>query len=232
MSYPPFADWYEDDFLNAMGYNYGTGNLSARLDSHSLSMRDGKNMQKKIILCDQEVDYTLRISKRARRMRLTVFCDGRFVVTIPRRATTEEAENLIKRKADWVMRQFEEFKNFKGKIFPRNDKKSYLEHKAEALALVSGRIAYFNKYYNFKFNRISIRDQKARWGSCTSKKNLNFNYKLVFLPQELVDYLVVHELCHLGEFNHSQNFWDLIGKTLPNYRDIRKGLYDYRLGLN
>lgn len=189
-------------------------------------------MQKKIILCDQEVDYTLRISRRARHMRLTVFCDGKFVVTIPRRRSAEEAEDLIKRKADWIMRQFEEFKNFKGKIFPRHDEKSYLEHKGDALKLVTERLEYFNKVYNFKFNKVSIRNQKARWGSCSAKGNLCFNYKLIFLPAELADYLVVHELCHLAEFNHSQNFWDLVGRAIPDYRNIRKGLYDYRLGLS
>ena len=189
-------------------------------------------MNKKIILCGEEVDYTLRISKRARRMRLTVFCNGKFVVTIPRRASFEEAESLIKRKADWVLHQFEEFKSFKGKIFPRNDNDNYLARKEEALRLVRGRIAYYNTIYNFRFNKVSFRNQKARWGSCSAKGNLCFNYKLIFLPAELVDYLVVHEICHLAEFNHSQEFWDLVGRAIPDYRNIRKGLYDYRLGVD
>ncbi|MEI6280835.1 MAG: M48 family metallopeptidase [bacterium] len=100
----------------------------------------------------------------------------------------------------------------------------YKRHKETARALAHARVAYFNTFYNFPVRRISIRNTKTRWGSCSQKGNLNFNYKILFLPALMTDYIIVHELCHLKEFNHSQNFWDLVAKIIPEHKVIRKEL--------
>ncbi len=100
----------------------------------------------------------------------------------------------------------------------------YLKHKQQARIIVEDRLSYFNQFYGYKWNRITIRNQKTRWGSCSKKGNLNFNYKIALLPPQMADYIIVHELCHLGEFNHSANFWNLVTKTVPNYKIIRKAL--------
>ncbi|KKQ28050.1 MAG: hypothetical protein US42_C0002G0005 [Candidatus Magasanikbacteria bacterium GW2011_GWC2_37_14] len=92
---------------------------------------------------------------------------------------------------------------------------------ARAKKLINERLKFYNQFYNFKYNRLAIRRQKTRWGSCSSKKHLNFNYKLFFLPLELVDYVVVHELCHLAEMNHGKKFWQLVAQTIPDHK-IRK----------
>jgi predicted metal-dependent hydrolase len=94
----------------------------------------------------------------------------------------------------------------------------------EARRFVENRIDYFNNFYNFEINRIAIKNQSTRWGSCSSKGNLNFNYKIIYLRPVLADYLLVHELCHLGELNHSKRFWDLVSKTIPDYVKINKEL--------
>jgi predicted metal-dependent hydrolase len=110
-------------------------------------------------------------------------------------------------------------------ILPRRNRKSFLKYKENARRLVKERIEVFNKIYGFKFpNRIAIRNTKSRWGSCSKKGNLNFNYRIVFLSPPLADYLVVHEMCHLGEFNHSYKFWDLVALALPDYKKLRKEL--------
>ena len=101
---------------------------------------------------------------------------------------------------------------------------SYLEHREQALELVTARLAYFNTFYNFKYNKITIKNHISRWGSCSRRGNLNFNYRIALLPPELADYIVVHELCHLGEFNHGPKFWELVGKTIPRWRDLRRSL--------
>lgn len=78
---------------------------------------------------------------------------------------------------------------------------------------------------NIPFINLSIRGQKTRWGSCSAYKNINLNYKLLFLPANLVDYVLVHELCHIIELNHSKQFWQLVASYDANYRENRKLLY-------
>lgn len=95
-------------------------------------------------------------------------------------------------------------------------------HKEEARAIINARVAHYNRYYNHPVRRIFIKNSKSRWGSCSSAGNLNFNYKLLFLPPEVLDYVVVHELCHLRHFNHGPEFWALVAEALPNHKDLRR----------
>ena len=99
-----------------------------------------------------------------------------------------------------------------------------IKKREQARNFAKNRIEYFNKFYGFKVNRIAIKNTSTRWGSCSSRGNLNFNYKIIYLRSALADYLIVHELCHLGELNHSKRFWDLVKKTIPNYVEINKEL--------
>lgn len=104
------------------------------------------------------------------------------------------------------------------RILPKKSSRTmYMKYKEQARVLVHERLIFWNRHYGFTYGQVSIRDQKTRWGSCSKKGNLNFNYKIVFLPTELVDYLIVHELCHLKEFNHGPGFWNLVGETIPEY---------------
>ena len=96
--------------------------------------------------------------------------------------------------------------------------KHYQEHKEAARELVLARLQYFNQHYNLKWNRVAIRNQRRCWGSCSSLKNLNFNYKIILLPPHLADYIIVHELCHLKHLHHRQEFWDLVAEQKPNYK--------------
>lgn len=99
-----------------------------------------------------------------------------------------------------------------------------INKREQAIRFVENRISYFNKFYNFEINRVAIKNASSRWGSCSSKGNLNFNYKIIYLRPVLADYLIVHELCHLGELNHSKRFWSLVRKTIPEYVKINKEL--------
>ena len=90
--------------------------------------------------------------------------------------------------------------------------------------VIEAKLLQFNSYYNFKYNKISIRHQKTRWGSCSSDGNLSFNCKLACLSNDLQEYVVAHELCHLQEMNHSKDFWALVEKTVPNYKELRAQL--------
>ncbi len=113
------------------------------------------------------------------------------------------------------------FKIFKKRKTLRKPSVEYLKHKEQARRLITSRLTSLNAFYNYKYNRIFIKNQKTRWGSCSKKGNLNFSYKIIFLPTQLINYIVVHELCHLGEFNHSGEFWNLVGQTIPDYKKIK-----------
>ena len=167
------------------------------------------------------IQYKLKLSKRARHMRLEVRRDGQLVVTVPFGLDFKFIENFVNEKSSWIAGRLKYFDNEKNKVFLGGGKKEYKRYKEQARLLVENRISYYTKIYNFKINRVSIKNTKSRWGSCSKKGNLNFNYKIALLSKELADYVVVHELCHLKEFNHSQNFWKLVSLALPDYRELR-----------
>ena len=102
--------------------------------------------------------------------------------------------------------------------------KHYARHKEQARAVIVQRIEKYIGVYGFEFGRVAIRNTKSRWGSCSAKGNLNFSYRLLFLPEHLADYVVVHELCHLQELNHSSRFWQLVSQAVPDYKERRKAL--------
>jgi len=164
----------------------------------------------------------LRVSKRASRVRLSVHNDGRFVVTIPSLARLPHAEAFMRTKSAWILRKLAQ-QNEPG-IIPKNNRRDYNRLKETARELVANRLEHFNQFYNFKVGRVAIRMQTTRWGSCSRKGNLNFSYRVALLPPELVDYIIAHELCHLKEFNHSKNFWALVGQTVPNWQAMKKEL--------
>lgn len=93
-----------------------------------------------------------------------------------------------------------------------------------ALARIRERLDEYAPRLNVKYGRVAIRDQKSRWGSCSAKHNLNFNWKLIMAPPEALEYVVIHELCHLIEFNHSPRFWNLVKSQQPEYEAWKKWL--------
>jgi predicted metal-dependent hydrolase len=97
-------------------------------------------------------------------------------------------------------------------------------YKKKAEEVVHDRLEHFNEHYGFKYKRVTMRNQKSRWGSCSRDKNLNFNWRLIMAPIEVIDYVVVHEMCHLEQMNHSKNFWNLVAETVPDYKVFRKWL--------
>ena len=186
-------------------------------------------MKNKIHINQREVEYTLKVSNRARRMRLAIHGDGNFVVTAPYNLEPTLVEKFIIQKSRWIINKLDYFKKFKTIIISGSPKSAYLQHKNRALQLAQERVEYFNRIFNFQYSKISIRNQKTQWGSCSRKGNLSFNYKIALLPQELADYIIVHELCHLREFNHSKSFWNLVASVIPDYLAKRKELRRHKV---
>ena len=180
-------------------------------------------MKKNIKLQNKNVQYELKVSKRAKRMRLAIYCDGSFVVTKPYRLSDDRLLYFIKQKANWILSKLELFGTSNAYCI-LNNKKHFLANKVKAREFVINELEEVNKYYKFCYNKVNIRNQKTRWGSCSKKGNLNFNYRLLFVPKELARYVIVHELCHLKEFNHSNKFWNLVAEIIPNLDELRKKL--------
>jgi predicted metal-dependent hydrolase len=107
----------------------------------------------------------------------------------------------------------------------------YLRNKPAAQALVRQKIAQFNANaaYGFEFRAVTIRNQKTRWGSCSRRGNLSFNWRILLLDSRAQDYLIVHEICHLAEFNHSPRFWALVARTVPDYAAIRRAMKQIKI---
>lgn len=156
---------------------------------------------------------------------MAVYCDGSFVVTVPEDIHVSSIDRYLIEKSKWVVSKLDFFEkiNKRQKLYLGDN--GYLVHKDKALEVVKKRLVELNnKHYGFKFNQVAIKNQKTRWGSCSKKRNLNFNYKILFLSPRMRDYIIVHELCHLREFNHSNKFWRLVAKAVPNYVDIAEEL--------
>jgi len=160
-----------------------------------------------------------------------VYGDGSVVVTLPHKLQENIAEAFINEKRKWLESKLSFYKQFANTNIAPLGKKDYSLHKEAARALAVERVEHFNKIYRHSYSKISIKNQKTRWGSCSSKGNLNFNYKILFLPEALRDYVIVHELCHLKEFNHSRKFWSLVSVTISNHYEVRKELKNHGLSL-
>jgi len=190
------------------------------------------NQQRKIFLENREVEYTLRKTRRARRLRVAVYCDATVVVSAPYGFNESLIESFLKNRAgQWIINKIEHFRKqgIRARVNLRGRRADYQKYKKAAYDLALEKVERLNKMYNFSYHRISIRNQKSRWGSCSAKRNLSFNYKIIFLTPVEADYLVVHELCHLKELNHSKRFWNLVAKTVPNYRKIARELKKRRV---
>lgn len=181
-------------------------------------------MEKRIKIGDKQIKYITKISKRAKRIRLTVCRRNGLAAIRPYGLSEKIVERFIREKSKWVLSKLAHLKQFNNTYFLKDNREEYLKRKNEALKFSYERISHYNKIYNFNFNRICVKNQKTRWGSCSKKGNLNFNYKIVLLPIEMADYIIIHELCHLKELNHSPKFWNLVAKAAPNYLEIRKEL--------
>ena len=147
--------------------------------------------------------------------------DGQVVVRCPKRMRIEEARRFAESKADWIEKHLAKR--------PPQDAAKYTPKEIEQLReqarkLVTERVRYYAPIIGVTYGQIAIRKQHTRWGSCSSKGNLNFNCLLALVPPEVLDYVVVHELCHRKELNHSAQFWNLVERILPDYKARKKWL--------
>ena len=154
--------------------------------------------------------------------------EGQVIVRTPYGITKRQVEEFLDEKKDWLLQTRQRVEKRKTEQIPISEEVRR-EGIERAKRIFPERTAYFAKRMGVDYGRITIREQKTRWGSCSSKGNLNFNWKLVLLDPELLDYVVVHELAHRREMNHSVAFWKVVEAELPDYRERRRRLKECRI---
>jgi predicted metal-dependent hydrolase len=174
------------------------------------------------------IDFKITRSSKARAIRISIYPDCKVKVTAPSIVPEFIIKRFVSAKKGWITKKLEHFrKNPVSKerlLFRSLGREDYMANKDKALALARLGLERFNQHYKLSYKKITIRNQKSRWGSCSHNGNMSFNYKIVFLQPELQDYIIVHELCHIKELNHSKNFWNLVGEKISNYRELRMKL--------
>jgi predicted metal-dependent hydrolase len=223
------------------------------------------------VIAGSPVTYTLRVSARARSLRLVIRPASGLEVVVPRGTSAHEIERVLRDKARWIMRTLERVTQESAAVAPaladgsilafagrplrlalqtgapagrfhasisgetlqltvardtHEEVRAALEvwYRRQAARVFAERLAVCNAAYGFSYGRVSIREQKSRWGSCSRKGNLNFNWRLLLAPLPVLDYVVTHELAHLKEPNHSPRFWALVASACPEYQTQRRWL--------
>jgi predicted metal-dependent hydrolase len=168
----------------------------------------------------------LKIKRRRglKTLRLSLDSNGALSVTAPKWYPLFLINNFIQEKSEWI---WERLKNIDLALVSERQKEEkyfYQKNKLLAQKIMQEKVELFNRHYGFIYYKISIKNQKTCWGSCSQRKNLNFNVRILKLSADLQNYIIVHELCHLQELNHGQNFWELVAQTIPNFKELRKSL--------
>ncbi len=172
------------------------------------------------------------IRSKRKTLAIEITPEARVIVRAPLRLSVAEINRFIGEKADWIdahVRKMKERQKAR-EDEPEASELSKQEIKllvTRAKRIIPQRVRYYAGIMGVTYGNITIRMQKSRWGSCSSKGNLNFNCLLMKAPEEILDYVVVHELCHRKEMNHSPRFWAEVEKVLPDYKERRKWLKDH-----
>ncbi len=167
-------------------------------------------------------EYTIIRSQR-KTVAIQVKNDGQVIVRAPMRMPQLEISQFVQSHADWISHTQEKLAAARQNthIVTPEEREQGIN---DAVRVIPQRVAYYAARMGVTYGRITIREQKTRWGSCSAAGNLNFNWKLMLVPPKLLDYVVVHELAHRREMNHSARFWAIVGQELPDYRERRAQL--------
>jgi predicted metal-dependent hydrolase len=172
----------------------------------------------------------LEHSSRARRIIITVRPRKGVRVAIPRHTSFKSALEFVRVKKPWIKKHLVKIKGYE------KQKKAFKDiflsiDRMEARKKIISRLHQLAKQHGFTYNKVSIRNQRTRWGSCSAKGNISLNMKLVALPPELFDYVILHELVHTKIHNHSKRFWKELDKYVGSGKAKAARLIDYGLGL-
>lgn len=168
------------------------------------------------------------IKSNRRSVGITIKPGGEIIIRAPRLMPNAMVMSFVQEKTAWILKTHEK----QGKIQPvilseqEEKQRNALEkrYRNAAKDYIPKRVEYYHQFTGGHYEKITIRDQKTRWGSCSSTGTLSFSFRLMLAPPRVLDYVVVHELCHLTHMNHSKEFWNMVENILPDYKEHRKWL--------
>ena len=180
-----------------------------------------------------ETEGAIRVEvvySRRRTLGLEVRADGRVILRAPKGLSNQDVMDFVKERQAWIVQKWfetERIRRQKAERPPRDYEQNpalEAQYRKEARRRITERAAYFAEKMGVDYGRIAIKAAKTRWGSCSAQGNLNFHWKLILMPPAILDYVVVHELAHRIEMNHSPRFWTQVERILPDYRERRRWL--------
>lgn len=174
------------------------------------------------------MNYEIIRSSR-KTLALEITRDGQLKVRAPYKVSRKEIQNFVKSKESWIFKHLKRIEETKAEQPEPLSSEEIEKLVQKALQVLPEKVEHYARIIGVTYRRITIRNQKTRWGSCSSKGNLNFNCQLMRLPEELQDYVVVHELCHRKEMNHSSDFWKEVEYIMPDYQERRARLKQVRV---
>ena len=184
----------------------------------------------KIIKVDNVGEILFEHSNRARHINISVKPFKGVRVAVPSGVSFDKAKQFAQSKRDWINKHLDKMKQVE------KEHESFSKHlpeinRAEARKKLVNRLNELSEKYGFHYNKVTIRNQKTRWGSCSSKNNISLNMKLVRLPDEMIDYVLLHELIHTRIKNHSHAFWMELNKLVGDAKEMSKKMNEYKVFL-
>lgn len=175
-------------------------------------------------------DFDIEVRRSTRKtIALEIRPDGSLLMRVPRQMTAREIDAFLDEQDGWIRTHLAQVQARQAEL-PQTEPLTAEQIRAladQALQVIPERVRYYAPLVGVTYGRITIRNQRTRWGSCSAKGNLNFNCLLMLMPPEILDYVVVHELAHRREMNHSPAFWAIVESVLPDYRTRRQWLKEH-----
>ncbi len=188
-------------------------------------------MNSELIIKKNNTTYVLPyqiIKSRRKSVGIEVKPGGKIIVRAPKYLPAYEIKAILSKKSDWLLSTYQMQKDKPDVNIEATKDPQILflekQYKKAASEYFAKRVDYYIEKTGGTYTHITIRDQKTRWGSCSSKGTLSFNWRLMLAPPRVLDYVVVHELCHLTYMNHSPNFWNKVAEIIPDYKTYRDWL--------
>lgn len=169
------------------------------------------------------------IPSNRRSISIQVTSSKEILIRVPEWISAKQLDTLLLEKKAWILKTWQSVPDPPTYSIREQNQFAALEkrYKKAAREYIPTRVAFFQKFTGGSYEKITIRDQKTRWGSCSSNGTLSFNYRLMLAPPRILDYVVVHELCHLKHMNHSPAFWQAVEAVLPDYQERKLWLKEH-----